>query len=104
MKRTRSIYSIGTFILAGAISGCAAQKACPGSRCTGDERTTAAVNAAFSGQAELGPSNQIEVWSDNHVVYLSGIVDTPYQRSVAERVAARTGGVVKVVNSIGVTN
>jgi osmotically-inducible protein OsmY len=67
----------------------------PGIGCTSDEVTTAAVSTAISKHAELGAPNQIQVSSNNHVVYLTGIVDTGYQRSVAGTVAARTDGVVQ---------
>jgi len=101
MQRTRSIYSVGTFILAAAMSGCAAQKACPGSGCTADDTTTAAVSAAISAHPDLGP--QIQVATIHHVVYLTGIVDTGYERSIAGTLAANTGGDTKVVNSISLS-
>lgn len=103
MKRTRSIVSVGTLILAAALSGCATNKVCPGSTCTSDEDTTAAVNTAISVHADLGPPNQVEVSTIHHVVYLTGIVDTGYQRSVAGSIAAGTDGVTKVVNSISLS-
>jgi osmotically-inducible protein OsmY len=101
MKHIRSIYSVGTVLLLAALSGCASQKACSGTGCTPDEKTTAAVTAAISAHPDLGPPSQIEVSTINHVVYLTGIVDTGYQRSTAERLAARTDGVAKVVDTIG---
>jgi osmotically-inducible protein OsmY len=103
MKGTRSIFSVGTLILVAAMSGCATNKVCPGSGCTSDEDTTAAVNTAISAHADLGPPNQIQASTINHVVYLTGIVDTGYQRSVAGSLAARTDGVTKVVNSISLS-
>jgi hypothetical protein len=55
----RSIYSVGTFILVAAMSGCATHKACPGSGCTVDDETSAAVNAAISAHADLGAQIQV---------------------------------------------
>lgn len=104
MKRIRSIYSVGTFILVTAITGCASYRACPGPGCTSDVDTTAAVNAAIASHADLGPPSQIQVSTFNHVVYLTGLVDTGYQREVAERLAARSDGGAEVVNSIEVSN
>jgi osmotically-inducible protein OsmY len=101
MKRTRSIYSVGAFILVAAMTGCATHKACPGSGCTADDETTAAVSAAISAHADLGP--QIQVSTIHHVVYLTGIVHTGYERSIAGTIAANTDGVTKVVNSIGLS-
>jgi osmotically-inducible protein OsmY len=103
MKRIRSIYSVGTFILVAAMSGCATHNACPGSGCTPDEDTTAAVNAVISSHPDLGPPNQIQVSTINHVVYLTGIVDTGYQRKIAASLAANTNGVARVVDSISLS-
>ncbi|HTV98340.1 MAG TPA: BON domain-containing protein [Steroidobacteraceae bacterium] len=104
MKSTRSIYSLGTFILVAAMSGCATQVACTGSGCTPDEETTAAVNAALSSHADLGPPNHIQVSTSNHVVYLTGLVDSRLQRSMAASVAAKTDGVARVINAIDTSN
>jgi osmotically-inducible protein OsmY len=104
MKRTRSFYSVGALILVAAIAGCAAQNPCAGSTCKSDEDTTAAVSAAISRHPDLGSPNEIDVSSSHHVVYLSGIVDTDYQRLVAGNLAAKTGGVTKVVNSIALSD
>jgi osmotically-inducible protein OsmY len=101
MKGTRSIYSVGTFILVAAMSGCATHNACPGSGCTADDKTTAAVNAVISEHPDLGP--QIQVSTIHQVVYLTGIVDTGYERSTAGTLAANTDGVKKVVNSISLS-
>jgi osmotically-inducible protein OsmY len=103
MKRIRSIFCVGTLILVAAMAGCADQNACPGSGCTTDEQTTAAVSATISAHPDLGAPSQIQVSTINHVVYLTGIVDTGYQRSIAENLAAKTQGVTKVVNSISLS-
>jgi osmotically-inducible protein OsmY len=39
----------------------------------------------------------------DHVVYLSGLVDTDLERQMAESVAQEAKGVAKVVNSIGLS-
>ena len=104
MKYTLSIYSVGALILAGAIGGCAGNRACPGSGCTADDDTTAAVDAALVSNADLGPPNQIQVVTYHHVVYLSGVVESEYQKEVAESVAVQTGGDAEVVSSIAPSN
>ena len=104
MKGTRSIYTVGMFILVAAMTGCATQKACSGSGCSSDDETTAAINSAIARHADLGPPSQIQVSTIDHVVYLSGSVDSRYQRSVAGSLAARTAGVSKVVNTIDTSN
>jgi osmotically-inducible protein OsmY len=104
MKPLQSIYSIGTFILLAAMSGCAAQHACSGSGCTSDEKTAEAVDAAISAHPDLGPPGQIRVSAHDHVVYLTGTEDTPLQVSTAEGIAAETDGVSEVVDDVSVTN
>jgi osmotically-inducible protein OsmY len=52
----------------------------------------------------LEAPNLIRVQTLDHVVYLSGLVDTPLERQMAEAVALRATGVVRVVNSIAVNN
>ena len=61
------------------------------------------VNAAISRHPDLGAPSEIRVSTIDHIVYLTGIVDTGYQRSVAESLAANTKGVSKLVNSIGLS-
>jgi osmotically-inducible protein OsmY len=104
MKPLQSIYSIGAFILVAALSGCATQNACSGSGCTSDEKTAEAVEAALSTHPDLGPPGQIRVSSEDHVVYLTGIEDTPFQVSTAKGIAAKTDGVSEVVDEVSVTN
>jgi osmotically-inducible protein OsmY len=103
MKRTRSIYSLGTLMFIAAMSGCATHKPCSESQCTADQQTTESVKAALSTHSELAAPCQIQVSSRDHVVYLSGIVYTGYQRAIAESAASGTDGVTTVVNSIGIS-
>lgn len=103
MKHTRLMGAAGLLTLVAAINGCATQQACVASACKADEATTAAVGAAISAHPDLGPPSQVRVETKNHVVYLTGLVDSGYQRAVAGSVAAQTDGVTEVVNSIGVS-
>jgi len=52
---------------------------------------------------ELGPPNQINVETSNHVVYLSGEVSEGSLDRMAEWVVDGTPGVLSVVNTIAVT-
>ena len=104
MKRIQSIYSVGTFMLVAAISGCASYSACSGSGCTSDVDTTAAVDAAIALHPDLGAPSRIQVSTFNHVVYLTGSVDTAYQREIAQRLAVKNDGGAQVVNTIEVSN
>lgn len=104
MKPLQSIYSIGTFVLFAAMSGCTSQNACSGSGCASDEKTAEAVDAALSAHPDLGPPGQIRVSSEDHVVYLTGTEDTPLQVSTAEGIAAKTDGVSEVVDEVSVSN
>jgi osmotically-inducible protein OsmY len=39
----------------------------------------------------------------DHVVYLNGVVDTPFEQRLAESVAGEAAGVKRVVNNIGLS-
>jgi osmotically-inducible protein OsmY len=108
MKHSLPISSVAASILFAAISGCAGQRACSGAGCTSDDNTTAAVDAAIVTNTDLGPPGGIEVSTYDHVVYLTGVVDSEYQKevaeSVAESVAAESDGGSKVVSSISLSN
>jgi osmotically-inducible protein OsmY len=70
MKYTRSIVA--------AINGCATQQACPASGCKSDDATMVAVDTAISAHPDFGPPGQVRVETVNHVVYLTGLVDSGY--------------------------
>jgi osmotically-inducible protein OsmY len=61
------------------------------------------VRALFDQHPALEPPNLLEVQTLNHVVYLTGLVDTDLERQMAESVALEAKGVAKVVNSIGLS-
>ena len=101
-RPTRSFALVLTLILAGTVTGCAAYQKCGFGGCPGDVKLAAAVRTAFDGHPELEPPNLLTVQSVDQVVYLYGLVDTDFQRQMAEAVAHQTPGVTKVINSIGV--
>jgi osmotically-inducible protein OsmY len=90
-------------LLSGALSACAAYEKCGFGGCPGDAELAASVRAAFEQHAELEPPNLLKIQSVDHVVYLYGLVDTDFQRQMAESVAHQAPGVNKVINSIGVS-
>lgn len=95
--------SASTLILAMALAGCAAIQKCGTGGCPGDAEITARVQALFKQHPELEPPNLLDVQTLDHVVYLYGLVDTDYEREMAESVALQAGGVTQVVNSIGLS-
>ncbi len=91
-------------IAAGAVSGCATYRKCGFEGCPGDAKITAEVRALLDQHPALEGSNTVYVQTLDHAVYLSGLVDTPFQRRTAQSVALQAPGVVRVVNMIGVSN
>ena len=70
---------------------------------TGAAEITAEVQRLFQKHSELEPPNLLQVQTLDHVVYLTGVVDTDLQRLMAESVAGEAPGVTKVINSIGLS-
>ena len=90
-------------ILAIALSGCATYADCGLRGCPGDARITADVRASFDQHPALEPPNLLYVNTLNHVVYLSGRVNTDLERHMAESLALGVTGVARVVNSIALS-
>jgi osmotically-inducible protein OsmY len=95
---------ICALLLAGTAPGCAANHQCGFHGCSGDAEISAKVQALFDQHPSLEAPNQIHVQTVDGVVYLSGLVDTPFQRRLAESVALEAPGVTRAVNSIGLSN
>jgi|SRR5208337_3317106 len=90
-------------LVMGSLPGCAGFAKCGFHGCPGDAEITAKVQALFDRQPALQAPNQVEVQTVDHVVYLSGLVDTPFERRLAEELAQEASG-SRVVNTIGVSN
>jgi len=101
MKQLRA--SALALILTGILPGCAAYTKCGFTGCPGDAKITADVRALFDQHPELEPPNLINVRTLDHVVYLTGLLDTDLQRQMAQSLAHQVAGVTKVVNSIGLS-
>jgi osmotically-inducible protein OsmY len=87
-------------MLTGALPACAAYRKCGFAGCPGDARITAEVRALIEHYPALNPPNSVRVQTLDHVVYLTGEVNTDLERSMAESVALAVAGVTRVVNSI----
>src|ERR1700676_3112206 len=104
MKRPNRLYALAfAVILTAALPGCATFKKCGFAGCPGDAEITAQVRALFDQHPALKPPNLLEVQTLDHVVYLTGVVDTDLERQMAESVAHEAKGVTRVVNSIGLS-
>jgi osmotically-inducible protein OsmY len=90
-------------ILCVVLAGCAAYRKCGFEGCPGDAAITAQVQALFAKHPAIEPPNILRVQTFDGVVYLTGIVDTDYQKQLATAVAFEAPGVTKVVNSIGLS-
>jgi osmotically-inducible protein OsmY len=101
-RTQHSIFSLAV-LLAVDLSGCAAYRKCGFEGCPGDANITAGVTALFRQHPILEPPNLLTVQTFDHVVYLYGLVDTDYEREIAELVALQAPGVARVVNSIGIS-
>lgn len=104
MRRPRQLFALAvTLVLTGVLPACAAYRKCGFSGCPGDANITAEVRALFDQHPVLEPPNLLSVQTLDHVVYLSGLVDTDLERQIAESVALEAPGVTRVVNSIGLS-
>ena len=84
------------------LSGCALDRqAATGAR-QEDASIAANVRAVIDQHPDLGPPNLIYVDVRDHVVYLSGLVNTDLTVTNAEALARQIPGVARVVDSIGV--
>ncbi|HEY2922133.1 MAG TPA: BON domain-containing protein [Candidatus Binatia bacterium] len=99
LKTVRSL--IGILIVGLLLASCQATTGKTAGRNVDDAAITAAVNAAFVTDK---PSffTRIDVDTNNGVVSLNGIVDTPEQRARAEQLASRVDGVKRVINNLQV--
>jgi osmotically-inducible protein OsmY len=89
--------------LTGALPGCAVYGKCGIAGCPGDAKITANVQALFREYPAMQPPNLVYVQTLDHVVYLSGRVDTDLERLAAETVALSVADVTRVVNSISLS-
>jgi len=104
-KPTRGSILIVAAAVTGAVPGCDAYRTvreCGSQGCPEDRRITAEIESLLTEHRELMPPSMVYVRTLDGVVYLSGEVMTPLQRTEAEEVARQAGGFKYVVNTIGV--
>jgi len=104
-KGTRRSILILTLALVGAVPGCDAYRTvrqCGSQGCPADRRITAEIESLLAEHTALMPPSMVYVQTLDGVVYLSGQVMTPLQRTEAEDVAREAAGVKRVVNTISV--
>jgi osmotically-inducible protein OsmY len=102
---TRAATWIAALLLTGALSGCAEYRSyetCGPGGCPGDANITANVQGSFAQHPELEGPDQLYVKTLDHVVYLSGTVETGLHRDIASSVAREVSGVTSVVNDIAI--
>lgn len=100
----RSYCIASVLVLAAGEIGCAAMANCKSEACADDAKITAAVQQQLDHDLQWRAPNVINVQTVDHVVYLSGSVDTAAKKSQAISVARDTKGVDRVVDSIGFDN
>jgi len=96
---------ITALLLTGALSACAqyhSYEKCGTGGCASDANISANVQQLFAQHPELEGSDQLYVKTIDHVVYLSGTVETGLHRDIAASVAREANGVTSVVNNIAI--
>jgi osmotically-inducible protein OsmY len=98
MSKPKALYSLAAVLMvAGTLCGCATTSA-------DDEKITANVETLIDQHPDLGPPGAIQVQTQDHVVYLNGIVADGLERETAESVALDAPDVTKVVDSVAVAH
>jgi hypothetical protein len=97
--------ALAALLLTGALSACAhyrSDEICDKGGCPNDANITANVQGSFAQHPELQGPDQLYVSTRDHVVYLSGPVETGLHRDVAASAARDVSGVTSVVNNIAI--
>jgi osmotically-inducible protein OsmY len=87
-----------------AATGCTAFGTCGLRECSDDAKINAEVRTLLAQSPELGGTNEINVQTVHGVVYLRGLVSTPYQISAAGGIAEGAPGVIEVQNLLNIDN
>jgi osmotically-inducible protein OsmY len=90
-------------LLCGALCGCAVTQECKVESCADDAQITAKIQSMFDRRSEFRPPNFVYVKTVNHVVYLTGQVNTDLVRESAESIVREAAEGTRVVNSIALT-
>jgi osmotically-inducible protein OsmY len=103
MRSPKVICRLIPMLAMAAIGGCANNRPCNDQACVADQQTTAAVTTQLRAHPDLGAPARIRVQTVDHVVYLSGTVNSGFQQETAESIANETPGVSRVVSTIGIS-
>jgi osmotically-inducible protein OsmY len=90
--------------LAAVLAGCAQFGKCGPGECSADAKISAEVRTLLAHSPSLGAPNLITVQTRQGVVYLSGLVSTPYQIAEAGSIAEQAAGVSQVQNLLTIDN
>jgi osmotically-inducible protein OsmY len=87
------------------LAGCASFGQCGALReCPADAKISAEVRTLLAQSPALGAPNSIRVQTMQGVVYLRGLVSTPYQIEEAGSIAEQAAGVSNVQNMLAIDN
>ena len=89
--------------LTAALTGCAAFGKCGLRECADDAKISDEVRTLLA-QSPAFEANQISVQTVNGVVYLRGLVSTPYLIGEAQSIAEQAPGVTDVRNLLYIDN
>jgi osmotically-inducible protein OsmY len=106
MRRIRASMRATALIvcLTAALTGCAAFGKCGLRECTADAKISDEVRTLLAQSPALGAPNLITVQTIHGVVYLRGLVSTPYLIGEAESIAEQAPGVTDVRNLLYIDN
>jgi osmotically-inducible protein OsmY len=90
--------------LAAVLAGCTPLGSCGPGDCSADAKISAEVRALLAQSPSLGGPNLIRVQTIHGVVYLRGLVSTPYQIEEAGSIAEQAAGVTSVQNMLAIDN
>ncbi len=93
--------TLAALALTFAMAGCQAMTGKTAGRNVDDATITGAVKSKLAAD-KLSSVTRIDVDTDNGVVSLNGVVESPEQKSRAAEIAEHTGGVTRVVNNLQV--
>lgn len=86
------------------VAGCTGFGKCGLRECPADARISDDVRSLLTQSPALGPPNLISIQTVQGVVYLRGVVSTPYQVAEAASIADRAPGVTRVENLLNIDN
>lgn len=99
-----SILAVALGVWTPALTGCAVFGKCTSTECSADAKISDAVRARLAQSPSLGAPNQINVQTIHGVVYLRGLVSTPYLIGEAQSLAEQVPGVTDVKNLLYIDN